>query len=178
MDSGEHYSARAMLESGIPNCPESCGGSPSPGELSSWVSPVSVEGILRAKGGECDVTSVHREEHGTPTTPKHQRVVCSCKAATYVIAASDFIRSAGSTGEFASVGFSRTLEGVESTATNWGAYQRTISKTGNAPWSLLCQAPRRQYHYRNRLHTEEVPFSMLRVLRNLEQFISDLSMPV
>ena len=104
---------------------------------------------LRAKGGECDVTGVNKREHSTPTTPKHQQNVCSCKAATYVIAAPDCIRSAGSTGEFASAGFSRTLEG-ESTATNWGAYQRTISKTGNAPWSLLCQAPRRQYHYRNR----------------------------
>ena len=69
--------------------------------------------IPRANGGERDLAGIHVKEYRTPTVQRDQRNVCSHKAMTYVLAAPDFNRSAGSIGWSVGIGFSRTLERID-----------------------------------------------------------------
>ena len=68
--------------------------------------------ILWANGGERDLAGIHIKEYRTPTVLRDQQNVCSHKAMTYVLAAPDFNRSAGSIGWSVGIGFSRTLERI------------------------------------------------------------------
>ena len=65
--------------------------------------------ILRANGRKCDLASVHIKEYSIPTAPEGERNVCSYRVTTYVFAAPDFNRRAGSVGESAGAVSSRTL---------------------------------------------------------------------
>jgi hypothetical protein len=67
---------------------------------------------MRTEACECDLTGVHVMKYGTPTAPRYQPDALPPQRMTYVFAAPDFSRSAGSTAKLAAAGFSRTLEGL------------------------------------------------------------------
>jgi len=76
--------------------------------------------ILRTNSSKYDLTSVHIKEYSTPTAPGDERNTWSHRAMTYVFAAPDFNRSAGSVGESVGTGSSRTLgEQNEFTVIDW-----------------------------------------------------------
>jgi len=52
---------------------------------------------------------VHVKEYSTPTAPVGERNTCSYRVMTYVFAAPDFNRSAGSVSESAGAGSSRMV---------------------------------------------------------------------
>ena len=117
--------------------------------------------ILRTNGGPCDLAGIHVEEYSTPTALRDQLNVCSRQTMTYVLAAPDFNRSAGSSGRSAGVGFSRTLEGTSQTCGDeLGKDRRTISSTGGTPWNPLGQALRRQDRCRTHPQIGEAAFSV------------------
>ena len=68
--------------------------------------------ILRTEVCECDLTRVHVKQYGTPTATTDQPDVLPFRTMTYVFAAPNFSRSAGSVAEFTVAGSSRTLEGA------------------------------------------------------------------
>jgi hypothetical protein len=112
--------------------------------------------ILQISGGPCDLAGIYVKEYSTPTALRDQLNVYSHRAMTYVLAAPDFNRSAGSSGRSAGVGFSRTLEGTsQACGDELGIYRRTISNTGGTPWNPLGQAPRRQDRCRTHPQVEE-----------------------
>jgi len=66
--------------------------------------------ILRNERGESDLAGVHKKENSPPSALRNQPEISSRRTTTYVFAAPDLNRRAGSIGKSARVGFSRTLE--------------------------------------------------------------------
>ena len=64
----------------------------------------------QSDGAKCDLTGVHVKEYSTPAVPGISGMCVSYWTVTYVFAAPDFNSTAGSVGEFAGVGSSRTLK--------------------------------------------------------------------